>query len=63
MQSDLLSAAILLLLVIDPFGNVPLVVSNHPDHEAGDVGGKLGHQQVSVFRTTLKMPHTLRFWM
>jgi MarC family membrane protein len=27
MQSDLLSAAILLLLVIDPFGNVPLVVS------------------------------------
>ena len=27
MQSDLLSAAILLILVIDPFGNVPLVVS------------------------------------
>ena len=27
MQSDLLSAAILLLLVIDPFGNIPLVVS------------------------------------
>jgi MarC family membrane protein len=27
MQSDLLSAAILLLLVMDPFGNVPLVVS------------------------------------
>ena len=27
MQSDLLSAAILLLLVIDPFGNVPLVVN------------------------------------
>ncbi|MGH8713669.1 MAG: MarC family protein [Casimicrobiaceae bacterium] len=27
MQSELLSAAILLILVIDPFGNVPLVVS------------------------------------
>lgn len=27
MKSELLSAAILLLLVIDPFGNVPLVVS------------------------------------
>src|ERR1700694_2350002 len=27
MQSDLLSATILLILVIDPFGNVPLVVS------------------------------------
>ena len=27
MQSELLSATILLLLVIDPFGNVPLVVS------------------------------------
>jgi MarC family membrane protein len=27
MQSDLLSAAILLLLVMDPFGNVPLVVT------------------------------------
>ncbi|MGH8800482.1 MAG: MarC family protein [Casimicrobiaceae bacterium] len=27
MQSELLSAAILLILVLDPFGNVPLVVS------------------------------------
>ena len=27
MQSELLSATILLILVIDPFGNVPLVVS------------------------------------
>ena len=27
MLSELLSAAILLILVIDPFGNVPLVVS------------------------------------